>query len=245
MDRALSFGSDAATYHRHRPGYPDVVADLAIAHADGPVTRALEVGAGTGKATVVFAGRGLDVVAVEPDAGMRTVLAEQVVGLPGAVRIVGESFETLDLAEVAPVDLLYAAAAFHWTDPATRWARAAAALRPGGALAVFGTARDLADLDLRREVDALTAGVLEEGFSGGWTVEEVRAQPAFTAVEETVVERRATMSADDYAAHLTTVSAWRVLTTPVREELLAQVRAVLPDVVEVTEDVPLHLARRR
>ncbi|MCW2814931.1 MAG: SAM-dependent methyltransferase [Nocardioides sp.] len=242
VDRALSFGSDAATYHRYRPGYPDVVADLAIAHADGPVTRALEIGAGTGKATVLFARRGLDVVAVEPDAGMRAVLTEQVAGL--GVRVVGASLETLDLAEVGPVDLLYAAAAFHWTDPATRWARAAAALRPGGALAVFGTARDLADPDLRREVEALTAGVLPEGFSGGWTVDEVRAQPGFTAVDETVVERRATMAADDYAAHLTTVSAWRVLPPAEHDRLLARVRAVLPDVVEVTEDVPLHLARR-
>jgi SAM-dependent methyltransferase len=244
VDRALSFGSDAEAYDRFRPGYPDSLVDLVLAHAEGPVTTALEVGAGTGKATAVFAARGLAVTAVEPDAAMRALLDRQVELHGWDVEVVDATFETLDLDAVAPVDLLYAAAAFHWTDPATRWSRAAAALRPGGALAVFGTARDLADLALREAVDALTAGVLVEDPTLSWTIDELRADPAFTDVVETTLPRTASMRADDYVSHLSTVSAYRVLAAYDREDLLSRVRRLLPEEVEVTEDVPLHLARR-
>jgi SAM-dependent methyltransferase len=245
VDRALSFGSDAEAYDRFRPGYPDSLVDTVLAHADGPVTRALEVGAGTGKATAVFAARGLAVTAVEPDAGMRAVLAEHVVQHGWSVEVLDATFETADLDAVGPVDLLYAAAAFHWTDPATRWSRAAAALRPGGVLAVFGSARDLADPALAARVDALTEPVLPQDPTLSWDIDVLREQPTFTDVVETTLPRTATMSADDYVSHLTTVSAYRVLPEPQRRVLLSAVRALLPDAVEVSEDVPLHLARRR
>lgn len=247
MNRSLSFGSDAAAYHRHRPGYPDAVADLAVARAEGPVRRALEIGAGTGHATVVFAGRGIDVVAVEPDPEMRAVLSDQVAGLDGVVRLVDSTFETTDLDEVGPVDLVYAAAAFHWTDPATRWARVTTALRPGGALALFGSARDLADETVRDEVDRLVETELggDDEVPGRWTLDDVTALGAFTDVEEVLVERSVTLTADEYVAHLTTVSAYRVLPEDHRADLLRRVRSLLPDRVEVREDVVLHLARRR
>jgi hypothetical protein len=59
IGRALSFGSVASAYERYRPGYPDAVVDQVLASAGGPVRTALEIGAGTGKATRVFAGRGV------------------------------------------------------------------------------------------------------------------------------------------------------------------------------------------
>jgi SAM-dependent methyltransferase len=244
MDRALSFGSDAEAYDRHRPDYPVAIVGLAIAHAQGPVRRALEVGAGTGKATVVFAGRGIDVVAVEPDPGMREVLEARVRVAGLRVEIVPATFEDVDLDAVGHVDLLFAAAAFHWTDPATRWERVAAAVRPGGAVAVFGIARDLADEALRERVDALTAYATGGPFDLSWTIDDLRARPDLTDVVETRIPRSVTMSADDYVAHLSTVSAYRVLPAAEGADLLARVRAALPDNVEVSEDVTGHLARR-
>ncbi|CAI9418721.1 class I SAM-dependent methyltransferase [Nocardioides sp. T2.26MG-1] len=122
-ERALSFGAAAGDYHRYRAGYPDELVDVVLGHATGPVRRAVEVGAGTGKATTLFARRRIEVVAVEPDAGMRAVLTEETRDLP--VEVVAGTWETVDLAGVAPVDLCFAAASFHWTDPATRWQRVA------------------------------------------------------------------------------------------------------------------------
>src|SRR5687767_9842345 len=69
------FGADPATYERVRPPYPpDAIARLARELVIGPQSTVLDLAAGTGKLTrllVPLAGR---VIAVEPVAGMRSVL---------------------------------------------------------------------------------------------------------------------------------------------------------------------------
>lgn len=132
--RGLSFGSVAQSYERDRPGYPDELVDAVLRYAARPVRTALEVGAGTGKATRLFASRGIEVTALEPDAAMAGVLGRTTHILP--VRPVVSTFEAFT-AE-ARFDLVYAAAAWHWTSPATRWGRAVDLLVPGGVLALFG-----------------------------------------------------------------------------------------------------------
>src|SRR5262249_37300446 len=80
--RALSFGAQAELYDRVRPDYPPQA--LAFLLADLPSRdgryRVADVGAGTGKLTALLAAGGLDVDAIEPDPGMRAVLATRVPG---------------------------------------------------------------------------------------------------------------------------------------------------------------------
>src|SRR5258708_8057977 len=71
--RALSFGVMADAYERFRPGYPVELFDMVMTYAGRPVRPALEIGAGTGKATRLFAQRGGTVTAPEPAAA---ILAE-------------------------------------------------------------------------------------------------------------------------------------------------------------------------
>lgn len=59
----------AELYDRSRPSYPPALVDDVLEFAGavpGSADRALEVGAGTGKATTLFAERGVSVVALEP-----------------------------------------------------------------------------------------------------------------------------------------------------------------------------------
>lgn len=242
MDRSQSFGDAAEDYHRFRPGYPAEVADLVLGHAVGPVRRALEIGAGTGKATRLFAGRGVHVTAVEPDPGMRAVLEAETADLP--VTVLPATFEDVDPGAVGPVDLCFAAAAFHWTDPATRWQRVAALLRPGGVVAVFGARTELADPGLAAAVAAIEAEIdaevpgLEAAYAGPGDL------PEFEAVDLTVVPRRSTYDADAYVRHLATVSAYLVLDPADRDEALRRVRDLLPARLELVQDVRIQLARR-
>ncbi|MEU8662502.1 hypothetical protein [Actinoplanes philippinensis] len=73
MARALTSGAVAEACERYRPGYPEELFDPVTAYAGGPVRRASEIGAGTGKATRLFAGNGVAVTATEPDAAMLAV----------------------------------------------------------------------------------------------------------------------------------------------------------------------------
>ena len=64
--RALSFGAAASAYERFRPGYPAQLVDTVLAYSDQPIRSALEIGAGTGKATRIFAERGIGAATIEP-----------------------------------------------------------------------------------------------------------------------------------------------------------------------------------
>ena len=129
--RAVIFGRDAETYDRHRPEYPRE----AVEHTFGLVetSKAIEVGAGTGKATAAFARPGLQLTCLEPSPGMAEVLREK--DLPGVV-VVESTFEEWEGPD-APVDLLFAAQAWHWVDPTVGFDKARRLLRPGGALALI------------------------------------------------------------------------------------------------------------
>src|SRR2546430_7122914 len=140
--RGRVFGEVADVYDRVRPGYPDALVDDVLGYAQADPAPALEVGAGTGKATAAFAARSVPVTAVEPDAAMAAVLARRVADTPG-VTVVVSSFE--EYPPPQRFGLLFSADAWHWMDPAVRWQRAAAALREWGTLALFWHEERFAD----------------------------------------------------------------------------------------------------
>jgi len=90
------------------------------------------VGAGTGKATRLFAERGVAVTAVEPSAEMAAVARRN---LPD-VTVVESEFESFG-GNGAPFDLVYSAQAWHWVSPEVRYGKSRRLLRDGGGLALF------------------------------------------------------------------------------------------------------------
>lgn len=134
----VTFDAVADVYDRARPGYPGALFDdLATLAAIGPGSRVLEIGCGTGQATVPLAERGCAIVCVELGANLAAVARRKLARFPAARVEIG-AFESWPLPP-EPFDTVVAATAFHWLDPATRVAKAAQALRPGGALATIGT----------------------------------------------------------------------------------------------------------
>jgi hypothetical protein len=67
----------------------------------------------------------------------------------------------------------------------------------------------------------------------------------FAAVRQLTIERRTTASAGDYLGHLATISAYLELAAPTREQLVDEIRGVLPERVSVASDLTVHLSRRR
>ncbi|KAB2351363.1 class I SAM-dependent methyltransferase [Actinomadura rudentiformis] len=134
----MTFNENAALYDRARPHYPaGIFNDLDALAGTGPGCRVLEIGCGTGQATAPLAARGCEVVAVELGAEMAEVARRNLKGFP-SVEVVNGAFEEWSLPD-EPFDMVFAATAFNWVDPEVRVAKAADALRPGGALATVAT----------------------------------------------------------------------------------------------------------
>ena len=133
-----TFDEAAELYDRARPGYPDQLFDeLERLAAIGPGCRVLEIGCGTGKATVPLAERGCRVVAVELGEQMAAV-ARRRLSRFDAVEVIRSVFEDWPLPDER-FDVVFSATAFHWIDPSVRVAKSADALRPGGVLATVST----------------------------------------------------------------------------------------------------------
>jgi SAM-dependent methyltransferase len=249
--RALSFGAMAEAYERFRPGYPVELFDMVMAYAGHPVRTALEIGAGTGKATRLFAHRGVVVTATEPDGAMLAELRKHV---PATVRTVQAAFE--DVRPGERYGLVYAAAALHWTSPKGRWSRMATLLEPGGVFASFGGPVQLADPAVEEAVRAARSVFLESDdvpspdgtppeSAMQWPGTELQRSRWFADVQQCVVERRLRLSARDYIGHLSTISAYLVLPALQQEQVYSRIMQVLPETVEITADITVHLARRR
>lgn len=241
--RGLSFGSTADQYERYRLGYPDELLDAVLQYAGLPLRSALEVGAGTVKATRLFASQGIAVTALEPDAEMAQVLERTTRGLP--VEPVVTTFEQFVTAD--RFDLVFAAAAWHWTDPGTRWSRAVELLVPGGVLAVFGGRAELHDPALFAAVDEIEKQVLPDDDPAvvhPFSIEEMAATVGLADSVQRDLPRVTSTTAADFLGRLATVSAYLMLSAEARAEALDRVGAVLPDRVDVDSTVRLFLARR-
>ncbi|MGH2457862.1 MAG: class I SAM-dependent methyltransferase [Chloroflexota bacterium] len=133
-----TFNEDAELYDRARPGYPAALfVDLAALAEVGPGCRVLEIGCGTGQATLPLAERGCEILCIELGANLAAVAQRKLAGFP-SVQVVISAFEDWPLPS-EPFAVVFAATAFHWLDPAVRVEKAADALRLGGTLATVST----------------------------------------------------------------------------------------------------------
>jgi len=132
-----TFDSAAQLYQQARPDYPDELYDELIRLADlGARDRLLEIGCATGKATIPLARRDFVITCVELGADLAAAARQNLSAYP-QVEVVTAAFETWP-RPAAAFDLVFAATAWHWIDPAVKYRRARELLRPGGHLAFWG-----------------------------------------------------------------------------------------------------------
>ncbi|HEX9553439.1 MAG TPA: class I SAM-dependent methyltransferase, partial [Streptosporangiaceae bacterium] len=121
-----------------RPGYPDeLFDDLARLAELRAGARLLEVGCGTGKATIPLARRGYQITGLEIGANLADRARQNLAGFAD-VQIVRSAFESWRPPAGVTYEMVFAATSWHWVDPAVRYRRAWELLRPGGHLAFWG-----------------------------------------------------------------------------------------------------------
>ncbi len=257
-EQRFVFDEVAEVYDRARPDYPNVLVDDVLAFAAlGNRSQALEIGAGTGKASVAFAARGLDLTCLEPGASM-AALARRNLARFARAQVIESTFEAFAVPD-KPFDLVFAAQSFHWVDPARRLDLAANALRAGGTLAVFGNLPFPGEGPLDEAIQrayALSAPALAERVPGsvdsrekGIPVEaEVTASGAFRDFSSRRYPWSRAYTAPEYRELLQTQSNHRLLEPDALSALLAGVESAIAahgDQVEVRYEARLILARRR
>jgi len=256
-EQRFVFDEVAELYERVRPGYPAALVDDLVELAGlGPESRLLELGCGTGQATVALAERGYRMVCLEPGPALRARALARLARFPG-VEVRPETFEAWPL-EAKAFDLVFAAQSFHWIDPAQRFAKSARALRPGGALAVFGNAPRRDDAPARRALERVYAQraptlVDRAHFTGPGSPPDTTAE-AFRQARELEDPVRRTYvwerdyDADTYVGLCETQSDHRLLPERERAFLLEGVREAIEahgGRLRIPYEAQLLVARRR
>jgi SAM-dependent methyltransferase len=252
--RKHTFDANPGLYDRSRPGYPDQLFDDMVRLAHVPARgRVLEIGPGTGQATLPLARRGLEVLALELGASMARACRRNLAAFP-MVTVLNTAFEDWPV-ETGAFDLVVSASAFHWVNPRIGFSHAARALKDSGYLALVWHFRE-------DQADPLSLELHEVYESIGlkpWRARppEQRIARQLQAVERSgrfgpVTVRRYPGARDystpDYIALLRTMSDHAILPAETRRRLFAGIRRVFArhgDVFTRRFISTLLLAKRR
>jgi SAM-dependent methyltransferase len=255
--RAGSFGEVAAHYQRYRPGPPVAAVEwLLPAHVD----RVVDLGAGTGALTRLLIDRAEEVVAIEPDDRMRSVLSEEV---PDARAVMGHG-ESMPLPD-ASVDAVLASSSWHWMDPLPTLHEVGRVLVPGGLLGALWSGPD-PEGPFLVQAQALLAGPPRAGAEGGGHDQddqpvsefsgimgdalrpmsrlEIPAGVPFEAPEHEAFRWDVALDADELIGLLGTLSSIITLPEQTRRRVIAEARRLLRDLLGVEGEVTVDVAFR-
>jgi SAM-dependent methyltransferase len=221
---AVGFDRAAAAYERGRASYPAAAVEAVLASTGAaPGRTLLELGAGTGKLTRELARSGARVLALEPVAGMRELLAQSA----PAAELLDAVAEAVPLADRS-VDAVVAAQSFHWFDPERATAEVARVLPPGGVVALIWNRRDESVAwmrELTRILDGRAGdapryrtGLWRRGFDGS---------PAFAPLELRTWPHRGAEGREVVLARVASMSFVAALDEEPRAELLAEIARLL------------------
>tara|TARA_Y100001970_G_scaffold265548_1_gene353262 strand:- start:15441 stop:16253 length:813 start_codon:yes stop_codon:yes gene_type:complete len=235
------FGEVAEIYHRVRPGYPEDLYDWILETSrvdDGELL--IDVGCGTGKASIPFVRRGFTVVGIEPDPMMARIASREL-----------NEFDTFSIEQCTLDDfgnasseagLMYAGQSWHWMNPDTRFECAASALRPDGWLCVFWNRPEEMhhsfDLEMDAVYEELAPQFNDDSFkvrlpgsksviSADSPIEEFDLSRFFGDVHTFEASWEQTISSEEHVQNLLTQSDHRMLEEELRTELLGRVGEVI------------------
>lgn len=153
-DTVERFSNRVENYVKYRPDYPREIVDYLGTNCG--LTRQFliaDVGCGTGISCRMFLENGNRVFGVEPNEAMRRAAVRQLAEFPGFIVVEGTS--TATTLDDNSVDMVVAAQAFHWFDPAPAREEFNRILKPNGSVVLIWNERRLDADEFHTEYEAL------------------------------------------------------------------------------------------
>lgn len=231
-----SFDQVAHAYDAVRPGYPPaLINDIVTLTALPPQGQILEIGCGTGQATIPFAQRGYHLTCVELGPALAAVARQNCAPYPN-VQIQVRAFEDWPGPPHA-FDLVMAATAFHWIPPEIGYPQAAQLLTDTGALAIFSNEHPTPDAQFFADVQQIhqrfvpawpdpTTGPTQEARIAtqiAATVADINASQVFAPATVKTYPWTQRYTATAYVQLLNTYSNYRTLPASTRTRLLTAI----------------------
>jgi len=235
IDLRLTFNEVSAEYDKLRPQYPDSLFGDVLAFSNLDSTKkALEIGIGTGQATLPFLKTGCELTAVELGGNLARYSREKYAEY-GRFNVINKDFESVSLEENS-YGLIYSASAFHWIPLEIGMRKVNRLLKPGGAFAWISVQPDPSQEDVHNELQNVYEKY-SRYFSGGRMPFDRRAdvldnqsyrvnafkQYGFADIEDKLYYGSRTLNARDYAALCGTYSDHRAIPEAERVPFLQKI----------------------
>lgn len=232
------FDQVAHDYNEVRPGYPEeLIEDIILISNISQGDRILEIGCGTGQATIPFAKRGYSMLCLDIGKELITIAHKNCRQYPN-VRFQNVSFENWK-PKVNSFDLAISATAFHWIPPEIGYPKVAQVLKDSGHLAIFSNLhpRPLTSFfQVVQKVYQRIVPELKEPNSKPSTEEEIKATEDYinrTGLFEKVLVKQYPWSKvynkGQYLKLLNTYSGHRNLDENRRSKLFADIGALIEE----------------
>ncbi len=259
-DLGATFDTEASKYDKMRPGYADELFQAIFEYVKiGEGSRVVEVGSGSGQATLPVLKTGCQLTAIEYGENFSRILMDKFDGYNGFKVITGK-FEDAEMEDDA-YDLIFSATAFHWVPEEIGYPKVYSALKPGGAFARFANRpRNSQNApELAAEIDALYDEYYNKAYdikSGTkkWFTEEkakeisqIPAKYGFTDITYKLFYRERVFTAEEYTQLLGTYSDHIAIEETIRKEFFSKIEDAINrhgGKIIISDTMDLELARK-
>ena len=253
-----TFDSVATAYDKFRPTYPDPLYRQIFNYITlNNFSRAVEVGIGSGQATLPILRTGCRVTAVECGREFSEICREKFKAFKN-FSILNCKFEDAAL-EPGSFDLVYSATAFHWVPEEVGYPKVLTMLKRGGAFARFANhpfpARD--NKPLFDDIQAIYAEfypgrkskpLSEFSMEQAENVAIIAKNYGFSDISCALFHRTRTFSASEYTSLLGTYSDHIAIDEPTRMKFFSEIMHAINShggSITVFDTIDLQLARKQ
>lgn len=254
-NRGNLFNTVCGTYEKSRPAYPEeLYRDIFREKQLDSGSRVLEIGIGTGKATLPVLETGCQLTAIEPG----DKLADFARNKFQKYRNILVCNQTFQEYECPPdtYDLIFSATAFHWIPEKEGYPKVFDLLKRGGVFARFGyhAGDDRGRAELSGEIQKLyekymqvTSQPREYGEEDAKRLADTAEKYGFTGIDFKLYHWTRDFSAEAYLELLRTYPDHMALEEPVREEFFRKICEAIQrhgGIITVYYTMDLQLARK-
>ena len=236
MTSSGSFDGAARLYDEIRPSYPEeLVGEIVRVSGINSKGRILEIGCGTGQATLLFASSGYRMLCLDIGESLIAFAKEKCREYPD-VEFLRVSFEDWE-PEVDSFDLVISATAFHWVKPEIGYPKAAQVVRRDGHIALFWNLHPTPYTGFFEDVQDIYQRVVpewsdprEKPTTEQWIQnmqQQIERTGLFSQVSLKLYRWTRTFNSDDYVKLLNTFSDHRSLDEKRRKKLFREIRKLI------------------
>lgn len=254
MDLRRTFNTDEYNYDKSRPTYPKELFNDIFNYINlSENSNALEIGIGTGQATLPFLNNGCNVTAVELGYNLARYCVQKYLHFDN-FSIINSDFIEADLPEKS-FDLIYSATAFHWIPKDSGYTKVKSLLKSDGAVALFwnhpfvsnkNDKTNLASMSVYKKYRPNDKTPAE--FDSTKCQEQINElkKYGFTHIKSKVYKRIRKLSSEEYISLIKTYSDHNALPEEVRKAFEKDMKKAIDDVggvINIYDTIDLYLGR--